>query len=349
MNVLITGNMGYIGPVLTKHLKTVFPTIKIIGFDSGYFAPCTTGVDYLPEVGIDTQVFGDVRAFPKELLRGVDAVVNLAAISNDPMGKKYEQVTMDVNCYAAIEIAKMAKDQGVKNFVFASSCSMYGAADDFPKTEESELNPLTAYARSKVEAEKLLRPLAGDDFSVTCLRFSTACGFSPRLRLDLALNDFVAGAVAEKKLNVLSDGSPWRAMVHVQDMARAIEWALVRDSSIGGAYLAINIGTNEWNHQIKTIAEAVTRIIPGVSLSINKDAPADRRSYKVNFDLFEKLAPNHQPHFNLEKTIKDLEQGLRSMGFDDPDFRNSRLIRLRVLNHLQEKALLDEQLYWTEK
>jgi nucleoside-diphosphate-sugar epimerase len=337
MKVIITGNMGYIGPVLAKHLKSTRPGIEIIGYDIGYFASCVTGSDILPEVAIDHQVFGDIREFPESLLQGVDAVINLAAISNDPMGKRYEEVTLDVNYRACIRLAKMAKNAGVKSFVYASSCSMYGAAGDFPKKEDSMLNPLTAYARSKVYSERDLEPMADSDFVVTCLRFSTACGFSPRLRLDLVLNDFVAGAVAEKKLTILSDGSPWRAMVHVKDMSRAMDWALDRKPDAGGDFVAVNIGTNEWNYQIKEMGEAVAKLIPGVDLSINKEAPADKRSYRVNFDLFEALAPNHQPQYTLEKSIKDLEYGLRGMNFSDTDFRNSPMIRLIVLNEFQKK------------
>jgi nucleoside-diphosphate-sugar epimerase len=346
MKVIITGNMGYIGPVLAKHLKSTRPGIEIIGYDIGYFASCVTGSDILPEVAIDHQVFGDIREFPESLLQGVDAVINLAAISNDPMGKRYEEVTLDVNYRACIRLAKMAKNAGVKSFVYASSCSMYGAAGDFPKKEDSMLNPLTAYARSKVYSERDLEPMADSDFVVTCLRFSTACGFSPRLRLDLVLNDFVAGAVAEKKLTILSDGSPWRAMVHVKDMSRAMDWALDRKPDAGGDFVAVNIGTNEWNYQIKEMGEAVAKLIPGVDLSINKEAPADKRSYRVNFDLFEALAPNHQPQYTLEKSIKDLEYGLRGMNFSDTDFRNSPMIRLIVLNEFQKKGLLTESLKW---
>lgn len=340
--------MGYIGPVLAKHLKSTRPGIEIIGYDIGYFASCITGSDVLPEIAIDRQVFGDVREFPEDLLQGVDAVINLAAISNDPMGKKFEEITLDVNYRACIRIAKMAKKAGVKSFVFASSCSMYGAAGDYPKKEDSLLNPLTAYAKSKVYSERDLEPMADDSFSVTCLRFSTACGSSPRLRLDLVLNDFVAGAVVEKRLNILSDGTPWRAMVHVKDMSRAMDWAIDRESSGGDRFVAVNIGTNEWNYQIKDMAEVVTKLIPGVELSINKDAPADKRSYRVNFDLFEKLAPNYQPQFTLEKSILDLEEGLRKMKFSDIDFRNSRLIRLTMLNTFQEKGLLNQSLEWVK-
>lgn len=346
MKILITGNMGYIGPILVRHLKQVYPETEIIGYDIGYFANCLTNAAVLPEVYVDTQVFGDIRDFPEHLLEGVDAVVNLAAISNDPMGKKFEEITMDINHRSGIKLANMAKNAGVKHFVFASSCSMYGAADDFPKTESSQLNPLTAYAKSKVYSERDLKPLADENFVITCLRFGTACGFSPRLRLDLVLNDFVAGALVLKEISILSDGTPWRPMINIKDMARAIEWAAFRESKNGGAFVAVNTGTNKWNNQVKTIADAVGRGIPGTRISINKDAPVDKRSFKVNFDLFKKLAPDHQPIYNLEDTVAEMKEGITAMGLNDPHFRESQLIRLKVLNKLQDEGLLNEKLEW---
>ena len=206
MKIIIAGNMGYIGPAVTHQLRTTFPSAELIGFDIGYFAHSLTNTDFLPEVLLDKQVFGDIRKFPKNLLEDVDAVLDLAAISNDPMGNKYEKITMDVNYRAAVQLAKLCKEAGVKKFVYASSCSMYGAASEFPKKENDELNPLTAYARSKVAAEKELETIADENFMVTCLRFATACGFSNRLRLDLVLNDFVAGALINKEIGILSVG-----------------------------------------------------------------------------------------------------------------------------------------------
>jgi nucleoside-diphosphate-sugar epimerase len=194
MKILILGNMGYVGPSVVDQLRETYPEAELIGYDIGYFAHCLSNVDYLPETKLNQQIFADIRNFPAELLEGVDAVINLAGISNDPMGNKYEEVTLDINFRATVRLAKLAKDKGVKNFVFASSCSMYGLADDSPRKEGDKLNPLTAYARSKVMAEEGLEPLAEDGFTVTCLRFATACGWSNRFRLDLVLNDFVAGA-----------------------------------------------------------------------------------------------------------------------------------------------------------
>ncbi|MEO2175709.1 MAG: SDR family oxidoreductase [bacterium] len=206
--------------------------------------------------------------------------LNLAAISNDPMGKQFEQVTMDVNHRAAIRLAEKCKCKRVKKFVYASSCSMYGTASQFAKKEDDELNPLTVYARSKVAAEKDLEPLANDDFTVACLRFATACGFTSRIRLDLVLNDFVAGALVNKEIGILSDGSPWRPMINTKDMARVFEWGVLRDSTNGGQFLAVNTGCNDWNNQIKPLAEAVALQIPEAVISVNPNAPPDTRSYQ---------------------------------------------------------------------
>lgn len=346
MKILITGNMGYIGPCVVSHLRSCYPDAELIGLDTGYFAGCLTSNGIFPECRVNIQHFADVRSIARNLLTGIDAVVHLAGISNDPMGKAFEDVTLDINYKASIKLAKMAKEQGVKAFVFASSCSMYGAAGDQAKTEDSELNPLTAYAKSKVYTERDLEPLAGNGFRVTSLRFSTACGMSDRLRLDLVLNDFVAAAIASKQIKILSDGTPWRPLININDMARAIAWAIGREASDGGNFLAVNIGSNDWNYQIKDLAEAVAGLIPGTEVSINKNAEPDKRSYSVNFSLFKRLAPNHQPKYDLVTTVNDLKNGLIGMGFKDENFRNSRFMRLKVLDHLRANNLLTERLEW---
>jgi nucleoside-diphosphate-sugar epimerase len=301
----------------------------------------------VPEMLLDAQYYADIRRFPVDLLGGVDAVVHLAAISNDPMGKTYEDVTHDVNYRAGIELAFQAKAAGVRSFVFASSCSVYGSADDRPRTEQSELSPLTAYAKSKVLTEQGLRDLADSGFRVSCLRFATACGMSDRLRLDLVLNDFVASAVSSGRIAVLSDGTPWRPLINVKDMARAIEWAVAREAEAGGDFLVVNAGSDGWNYQVHELADAVARVVPGTEVSINRAAPPDKRSYRVDFSLFQALAPRHQPQADLPGTIDALRRGLESMRFNDPDFRNSSYIRLRVLADLQSSGLLSPTLEWT--
>jgi nucleoside-diphosphate-sugar epimerase len=289
--------MGYVGPGVVSQWRKSYPEAELIGFDTGFFANNLTNSPFLPEVKLNRQIFGDVRNFSSELLNGIDSIVYLAAISNDPMGNRFEEVTMDVNYKAVVKMAIAGKEKGVRSFVFASSCSVYGEADDNAKVETDTLNPLTAYARSKIAAEKDLEPLAGNHFTVTCLRFATACGYSNRLRLDLVVNDFVAGAVASKRIDILSDGTPWRPLINVLDMARAIDWAILRTPEQGGSFLALNAGTNEWNYQVKELAEIVAEVVHGCKVTVNADAAPDKRSYRVNFDLFKKLAPNHQPVF----------------------------------------------------
>ena len=343
--ILITGNMGYIGPVLVQHLRKCYPRAKLVGVDLGYFAHCLSTLDQLPERRLDTQIFGDVRALPGQLLEGVDAVVHLAAISNDPMGNRFEAVTQDVNYRAGIAIARAAKSAGVKSFVFASSCSVYGLAEGGPRAETDELNPLTAYARSKIDSEKALAPIAAPDFTITALRFATACGWSERIRLDLVLNDFVACAVSSGAISILSDGTPWRPLIEVRDMARAIEWAIGRDAT-GGDFLTINAGSSKWNYQVLQLAEAVARIVPKTTIQVNKNAAPDKRSYRVDFSLFEKLAPRHQPQVDLDQAAREIFDGLSKFGFKDPNFRESSWMRLRVLNGHIERGRLDEQLRW---
>ena len=346
MKILITGNMGYIGPTVVKRLKTSYPGATLIGLDMGYFATCLTASHYLPECRVHAQIFSDVRSVDKDILTGVDAVVYLAAISNDPMGASFEAITLEVNHRAAIALAEQARAAGAKSFVFASSCSVYGFAEGGAKTEESEVNPLTAYAKSKVGAEKDLAALASQNFAVTCLRFATACGMSERLRLDLVLNDFVASAVTARKITTLSDGTPWRPLIHIRDMARAIDWGVQRKSSAGGEFLSVNVGSDEWNYQVRDLAVAVSKAISNVEISINQNATPDKRSYRVSFEKFRRLAPQYQPEMDLDAAILDLKTGLEKMGFADREFRNSHLIRLNMLKDLKLQGSLSEDLRW---
>ena len=347
MNILITGNMGYIGPVVESQLRASYPKARLVGVDIGYFAHCLTGSRFLPECRIHTQHFTDMRNLSPDLLRGVDAVVHLAAISNDPMGNTFEDVTLDINYKATLALARQAKAAGARSFIFASSCSVYGFAEGGARKEDSQLNPLTAYAKSKVNSENDLKMLADDKFNVTCLRFATACGMSERLRLDLVLNDFVASAIATNKITILSDGTPWRPLINIKDMARAIDWAIQRDKKAGGVFLSVNAGSNRWNYQVRDLADAVADVIPGVEVAINKDALPDKRSYQVSFDLFEKLAPGYQPQMDLLTTITELKEGLTAMGFDNGNFRDSTFMRLKVLTRLKEQGLLSNNLEWT--
>ena len=349
MKILVTGNMGYVGPLVLRRLRESHPQATLIGYDMGYFAHCLTGVSRLPESLADQQHFGDIRHVPEQILQGIDAIVHLCAISNDPMGATFEKVTLDINHRASINLAEKAKRAGVKKFVFASSCSVYGFAEGGPRREEDALNPLTAYAKSKVQTEQDLASLTSEAFTATCLRFATACGMSDRLRLDLVLNDFVAGALVSKHINILSDGTPWRPLIHVKDMARAIDWAVQRDRRDGGSFLTINVGSDAWNYQVKDLADAVANLVPNVEISINKDAQPDKRSYRVNFDKFFKLAQGFLPMVDLQSAVKDLRDGLTAMRFVDQEFRTGELIRLVTLKRLQESGQLTDDFVWKER
>jgi nucleoside-diphosphate-sugar epimerase len=346
MRILITGNLGYVGAGLVSHLRRKYPDAFIAGYDLGYFQNCLTTPSVAPESKLDIQYYGDVRNFDESILNNIDHVIHLAAISNDPIGNKFGDVTIEVNANASIDIAKKAIARKVKSFVFASSCSVYGAGGDEVKSEISNVDPLTPYAISKVQTENALAKLDRGDTIITCLRFATACGISDRLRLDLVLNDFVASALTFKKIEILSDGTPWRPLINVKDMARAIDWSINRNGNNGGGYLVCNAGSNEWNFTVKELADYVSAYLGGIEISVNPNAPADKRSYRVNFDLFTSLATGFLPEMNVVKTIDELVVGLKKIEFNDINFRKSNFIRLNILNSLIENNTLNEKLSW---
>lgn len=341
--ILITGNMGYVGPVVAAHFRRRYPRAALIGYDSGLFATCLADHDFMPETILDTQKFGDIRDIQADVLAGVDAVVHLAAVSNDPMGSRFEQVTHDINCAATLRLAGLAQAAGVRHFVFASSCSVYGAAVGGPRQETDPVSPQTAYARSKIDAEAGLAAMDHGGTRFTCLRFATACGMAPRLRLDLVLNDFVAAALADRRIAVLSDGSPWRPLIDVADMARAIEWAASRD---GDPMLVVNAGSESWNYQVRELAGAVAAVMGDVDVQVNAAAQPDTRSYQVDFSLFARLAPDHQPRMSLQDSVRALWAGLSDGAIDLRGFRESRFMRLKMLDRLIRSGRLRETLRW---
>jgi nucleoside-diphosphate-sugar epimerase len=348
MKILVTGNMGYVGPTVVRQLRKSYPAAIILGLDLGYFAQCLTiNSGLFPECRVDIQHFADVRGISPSALEGIDAIVHLAAISNDPIGNCFEQATREINHRATVDLAKKAKNAGVRTFVFASSCSVYGLAEEGPRTELSSVNPLTTYAQSKVLAEQGLARIADGSFKVTCLRFATACGISDRLRLDLVLNDFVASGVATRRIMILSDGTPWRPLINVKDMALAVDWAISRHPQLGGDFLVVNAGSDHWNFQVKDLAAAVARLLPEVEVSINKDALPDKRSYRVDFSRFRALAPDHQPQVDLDSTILELKEGLEAIGFRNSEFRSSSYMRLNVLKEFRTRGWLDDRLEWS--
>jgi len=340
MKILVTGNMGYVGSALTKYLNKTYSNIKIIGFDTGFFAHSLTGSDFIPERGINIQYYGDMRDIDKSILNGVDAVVHLAGISNDPIGNEFESVTSDINRYSSVRLAKMAAKENVKNFVFASSCSMYGQTKGGPRKETDLTNPLTAYAKSKIGTEEDLKKTDLGKMNFTSLRFATACGWSERLRLDLVLNDFVACAITAGEITILSDGTPWRPIIDVEDMCRAINWGITRQLDNGGQYISVNVGSNKANYQVIQIANTVADIVSNTKVNINKDALPDKRSYQVDFSKFENLAPDYQPIISLKQSILRLKEGLFKMNFSNKNFRQSTFMRLNTIrNHIESKRI----------
>ena len=346
MNILITGNMGYVGSRLVKYLKVKYPDSKLIGYDIGYFKDSLTNTIKYPECLVDHQYLRDIRKFDKNILSNIDFIVHLAAISNDPIGNQYEKVTNEVNYLSSVELAKKASKSGVKKFVFASSCSVYGNGTTESRTENCILNPLTAYSKSKINTENQLKNIANDDLTISCLRFATACGMSDRLRFDLVLNDFVASALANKKIEILSDGTPWRPLIDVNDMCRAIDWAINREKEDSGEYIAVNAGSNENNIKIKDLAYLVKENFPDIDIEINSNAQPDNRSYRVNFDLFNELAKDYKPEKSLDESIKILKENLLQMRFSDKKFRESDLIRLKKLSILRNENKLNANLEW---
>ena len=342
MKILITGNMGYVGSVLTNYLKSNLKNSQLCGLDTGYFAHNNTSSNFLPEINLDKQYFFDIRNIPDNLLDGIDSIIHLSALSNDPIGQKFNRVTKKINVDASIDLFNLAVKKNIKNFVFASSCSVYGQSKNKFVNESSFVEPLTAYARSKVEFENYIISKS-NNIKVTSLRFATACGASDRLRLDLVLNDFVVSAIKNKKIEILSRGDQWRPFIDVEDMARAIHWAVVRKN--GNKKLIVNAGSNKLNLKIKDLALNIKKIIKNVDVKTNKNAPADNRSYAVNFDLFKKLAPKFQPKNSLKKIFLNLIKNINNLN-TDKNFRKSDLVRLQMLeNHITKKRL-DKNLFW---
>ncbi len=352
MKYLITGNLGYIGPVLSKFIKKIDINNFIIGYDTGYFLNCELASELNNETPtVDIQIFGDVRDKLNiaKYIEQVDYVIHLAAISNDPMGQEFEKVTKDINENASAFIAEKAIENKCKSFIFASSCSVYGAGSDSPRKEGDKVNPLTAYAKSKIGTENKLMSINNyQNTKITCLRFATACGYSPNLRLDLVLNDFVATGLNKKEIEILSNGKPWRPLIDVEDMSRAIYWACHRKK--GEEIEILNIGSPDWNYQIDQLANSVKDLIgDDIIVKINKDAPPDKRSYRVAFDKFYSLVDDHlKPQVSLEESVRRLIREIAP--YRDRVSKENRgyLIRLNVLRYLKTKNLVNSELFWNK-
>jgi nucleoside-diphosphate-sugar epimerase len=340
MKVLITGHDGYIGSVLAPIVRDAGH--EVVGLDTCLFEGCSLG----PEPAGVPALRLDVRDVEVDHLRGFDAVVHLAAISNDPLGHLDPGRTFEINHLASVHLARFAKVAGVERFIFASSCSLYGAASpDDLLTESAPFHPVTPYGESKVLAERDLSKLADDDFSPVFLRNATVYGYSPRLRLDLVVNDLVASAFTIGSVVIKSDGTPWRPLVHVEDVARAALAALEapREAAHNQAF---NVGRTQENYQVRTIAEIVTEVLPRSQVTYAEGGGPDARCYRVDFSKAEEDLPGFRPRWTVREGARELAEAYRRYGLSQDDLSASRFVRLRRIQALRDEARLGADLRW---
>lgn len=337
MRVLVTGHNGYIGTVLVPMLQEAGH--EVFGLDNYLYEDCTFGDDVA-----DVPSFRmDVRDVTAAELEGFEAVLHLAAISNDPVGDLEPDTTFDINHRAASRLAQQAKEAGVSRFIFSSSCSLYGQAGDDFLDEEAAFNPVTPYGESKVLAEQDMRELADDDFSPTYLRNATAFGVSARLRGDLVVNNLVGYAVTTGEVLIKSDGTPWRPLVHIEDISRAFVAVLhapredVHDQ-------AFNVGRTEENYRISEVAEIVEAVVPGSRVQYAEGGGPDARCYRVNCDRLPEVVPGFRPEWTVQRGVEELFDAFTSRAITLEDFESSRFLRLKHVRELQEQGMLDEQL-----
>ena len=339
--VLVTGNLGYIGPVMTRLLKQ--NGMMVIGWDADYYRDCDffTGHDTVP----DQQLSKDVRDATISDLEGVDAIVHLAGLSNDPLGELHPELTDAINADASIRLAALAKTAGIRRFVFASSCSLYGIADtQAPIDEQGRLNPITAYAKAKVKAEQGILALAGDDFHPTMMRNATVYGVSPRLRLDLVVNNLAACGYLAGTIKILSDGTPWRPLVHVEDFCRA--YLAVLEAPIERIHNEVfNVGQNAENYQVRQLAEMVADQLPHCDIQIVNQTGPDERSYRVNFSKIQRQLTAFHPAWTVSKGIGELLKLFREQNLTLADFEGDRFFRVRRLRTLIGANKLNNSLY----
>lgn len=337
--VLMTGHKGYIGSVmLPEFLKSGY---EVVGLDCGYFESCTL----VPDQVTVPEICKDLRDLEASDLLGFDAVIHLAALSNDPIGNLSAGWTEDINLKGSIRLAELARASGVRRFLFSSSCIMYGMSEAAVATEESPLDPKTVYAASKVEAEKAISALATEHFSPTFLRNGTVYGVSPRMRFDTVFNDFIGSAVTTGKVVVYSNGQPWRPVVHVQDVARAF-LAVLRAPIEKVHNQAFNTGCNALNHRVIELAEIAAGAVPGCELEVKAQAGADQRTYKADFAKFERTFPDFNFNWTPREGARELSDAFQRIGLRHEDFVNKRFTRLKWLRHLLDSEQLDQDLRW---
>lgn len=326
MKVFVSGHQGYIGSHVVDLLKQ--EGHNVTGCDLGLFKGC----NWEPMVEPDRQLQKDIRQVEARDLDGCDCVMHLAAISNDPMGALNAEMTFAVNRDASIRLAQVAKKAGVPRYLFAGSCSVYGQGEKLDLDETDPLNPLTAYAQSKIDTEEAVSKLADDGFTPVFLRNSTAYGYSPMLRIDLVVNNLLGSAMAYGEIRIQSDGSPWRPLIHCRDIARAFLALAVAPRTIVHNK-AINIGANTENYQVRDVGNQVQRLIPSAKINYTGEVGADPRNYRVRFDLLHQLLPDFKLQYDLASGMEELHRKMIAHGFQKKDFEGDQFVRLRTLKN----------------
>jgi nucleoside-diphosphate-sugar epimerase len=339
MRLLVTGHLGYIGaemvPSLLEH------GYDVVGLDTGYYDECdfVRAPVEVPELRLD------LRDVTPEHLSGFDAVIHLAALSNDPLSDINPNLTYDINLHASVSLAKAAKEAGVARFLFSSSCSLYGAGGDEELDESAAFHPVTPYGESKVRTEHELSNLADDEFSPVYLRNATAYGVSRRLRADIVVNNLVGHAVTTGKVLLQSDGSPWRPLVHIRDINNAFEACLGAPRELIHDQ-AFNVGRNGENYQIRQVANMVADVVPDCEVAFAEGASADSRDYRVDFTKIETTLPTYVPTWSLRGGIEELYAAFVDAGLTADDWTGDRYQRLKTIRTLVSRGLLDERLRW---
>ena len=340
MRVLLTGHKGYIGAVAAPMFRDAGH--EVVGLDTDLYAGCDFGklADGIPEVR------KDLRNLSQSDLEGFDAVVHLAALSNDPLGNFDKSLTYDINHKASVKLAELAKKAGVKRFVFASSCSTYGAAGDDLLDETASLNPVTAYGESKVWVERDVSQLASDHFSPTFMRNATAYGASPRLRLDIVLNELVAYAHTTGHILIKSDGTPWRPIVHIRDIIGAMISVLGAPQELVHNQ-TFNVGRSDENYRIRELAQIVAETVPGCQIEYAPGGGPDKRCYRVSCEKIRRTLPNFQPEWTARKGAKELYDAYRAIGLNKEDLKGDRYLRINRIQRLLNAGELDDSFHWT--
>jgi nucleoside-diphosphate-sugar epimerase len=339
MRVLVTGHRGYIGVELVPLLRKA--GFDVVGLDTGFFDDSDFRAPPDEVAALDV----DLRDVTPDHLRGFDAVVHLGALSNDPLGNLNPNLTYDINLHASVNLARAAKTAGVGRYVFASSCSLYGAGADGHLTEQAAFNPVTAYGESKVKTELEVGPLADSSFVPVYLRNATAYGVSRRLRADIVVNELVGYALTTGKVMMKSDGTPWRPLVHIGDIARGVIAALTAPAD-AVRNQAFNIGRTQENFRIREVAELVAQVVPNCEVSFAANASPDARNYRVDFTKAETSLPGYTPQWTLRAGIEELYAAYKSHGMTEAEFLGPRYYRLKVIRGRIERGELDTNLRW---